>query len=156
VAHRQIAGLIVSEYSAEYSHWNAVKSLSQWLSDSGRAHTASIPASASSSPFGHCIGIPALYGVDTRLLTKKIRETGTVLGKIEFEGQPVAIEDPNQRNLVAEVSVREIRSYGEGNSPHILAYDCGMKNNIIRYFVYEQGVRLTGEQPLCAHFVASP
>ena len=89
--------------------------------------------------------MPALYGLDTRMLTKKIRETGTVLGKIEFEGQPVPILDPNTRNLVAEVSTKEIRHFGQGNSPHIIAFDCGMKNNIIRYFVYEQGVCLTGE-----------
>lgn len=117
-----VAGLIVAEYSADYSHWNAIKSLSQWLTEAG---------------------VPALYGIDTRMLTKKIRETGTVLGKIEFEGQPVPIVDPNLRNLVAEVSVKEIRSFGEKNSPHIIAFDCGMKNNIIRYLVYEQKVRVT-------------
>lgn len=117
-----VAGLIVADYSHEYSHWNAVKSLSQWLTESG---------------------IPALYGIDTRMLTKKIRETGTTLGKIEFDSQPVEIVDPNIRNLVAEVSTKEIRSFGLGNAPHIIAYDCGMKYNIIRYFIYEQKVRLT-------------
>eukprot|EP01031_Cornospumella_fuschlensis_P032901 gene32901-39787_t len=50
-----IAGLIVTDYSVEYSHWNATKSLSQWLTEAG---------------------VPALYGVDTRMLTKRIRETG--------------------------------------------------------------------------------
>ena len=119
----QISGLIVSEYSFEYSHWNAIKSLSQWLCEQG---------------------VPALYGIDTRRLTKIIRETGTVLGKIEFEHQGIPIVDPNTRNLVAEVSTRQVKTFGHNNSPHILAYDCGMKNNIIRYFVYEQKVKLTG------------
>ena len=54
-----ISGLIVTDYSADYSHWNAVKSLSQWLIEAG---------------------VPALMGVDTRRLTKRIRELGAVLG----------------------------------------------------------------------------
>ena len=57
-----IAGLVVSEYSWTHSHWAAKKSLSEWLTEAG---------------------IPAIYGVDTRMLTKKIRETGAMCGKIE-------------------------------------------------------------------------
>lgn len=57
-----IAGLVVSSYSWEHSHWAAQKSLSKWLSDNN---------------------IPAVYGVDTRALTKKIREFGALLGRIE-------------------------------------------------------------------------
>lgn len=56
-----ISGLIVSEYSWEHSHWNAQKSLSQWLRE---------------------YNIPAVYGVDTRALTKKLRERGSTLGRI--------------------------------------------------------------------------
>lgn len=47
------------------------------------------------------------------------------------------------RNLVAEVSTREVVVYGKGNSPKIIAYDCGMKYNIIRYFVEVHKVELT-------------
>ena len=57
-----IAGLIVSSYSWEHSHWAAQKSLSEWLCDNN---------------------IPAMYGVDTRALTKKLREHGSMLGRIE-------------------------------------------------------------------------
>ena len=57
-----IAGLVVSEYSWEHSHWAARKSLAEWLSKSG---------------------IPAVFGVDTRELTKKLREHGSILGRIE-------------------------------------------------------------------------
>lgn len=117
-----IAGLIVCDYSSEFSHWNAEKSLGQWLTDAG---------------------IPALFGIDTRRLTKRLRESGAVLGKIEFDGQPIAFDDPNTRNLVALVSTKVIRTFGEGQSPHIIAYDCGIKYNIIRQLVYEQGVCLT-------------
>ena len=52
-------------------------------------------------------------------------------------------EDPNTRNLVAEVSTKEVVVYGKGNSPKIIAYDCGMKFNIIRYLVDTHNVELT-------------
>lgn len=120
-----ITGLIVADYSAEYSHWNAVKSLGQWLTEAG---------------------IPAIYGVDTRRLAKRLRESGTILGKIEFDGEGMQINgfvDPNKVNLVAQVSIKEIRTFGAGRKPHIIAFDCGIKYNIIRYFVHEQEVCLT-------------
>lgn len=66
------------------------------------------------------------------MLTKKIRETGVMLGKIEFPGQHVEIEDPNLRNLVAEVSTKTPRVFNKGMTPRIVAVDCGIKNNIIR------------------------
>ncbi len=109
----QIAGLVVSEYCERYSHWNAVKSLGEWLA----AH-----------------GVPAIQGVDTRALTKRIREKGTMLGRLVCEGEDVPFEDPNARNLVSEASVREPIVYGSGG-PRVLAVDCGMKNNIIRCFL---------------------
>lgn len=118
-----VAGLIVTDYSVEYSHWNAWKSLSQWLISSG---------------------VPALFGIDTRRLTKRIREQGAVLGKITFPDQEIAgFENPNGVNLVAQVSTRRVTTYGDGNSPRIIAFDCGMKHNIVRYLVYREKVCLT-------------
>ncbi|KAF6719479.1 Carbamoyl-phosphate synthase [ammonia], mitochondrial [Oryzias melastigma] len=69
------------------------------------------------------------------MLTKIIRDKGTVLGKIEFEGQPVDISDPNQKNLVEEVSTKETRVFGKGNPVKVVAVDCGIKHNIIRLLV---------------------
>jgi carbamoyl-phosphate synthase small subunit len=106
----QISGLIISEYSFESSHWNASKSLDQWLKENR---------------------IPAIFGLDTRALTKKLREKGVMLGKIVSGNQDVAIEDPNQRNLVAEVSTDKVITYGHGKYKIVLV-DCGVKNNIIR------------------------
>lgn len=60
---------------------------------------------------------------------------GTILGKIEFSDQPIEFDDPNTRNLVAEVSTKEIRVFGEGNPHKIIAVDCGIKHHIIRSFV---------------------
>ncbi|XP_061648850.1 carbamoyl-phosphate synthase [ammonia], mitochondrial isoform X3 [Phyllopteryx taeniolatus] len=110
----QVSGLLVQNYSDEYSHWNSVKSLGQWLQEEK---------------------VPALFGIDTRKLTKTIRDKGTVLGKIEFDGQPVEIADPNQKNLIAEVSTKESKVFGRGNPVKVVAVDCGIKHNIIRLLV---------------------
>jgi carbamoyl-phosphate synthase large subunit/carbamoyl-phosphate synthase small subunit len=118
----QISALIVSNYSHVPSHYTSNRSLSAWL----REHN-----------------VPAISGLDTRALTKKIRERGALLGKVVFDKEAIKtlqFEDPNKRNLVAQVSRREPHTYGRGKLK-ILAVDCGMKNNIIRYFVYK-GVEL--------------
>lgn len=112
-----ISGLIVAGYSEEFSHWNAVKSLGQWLTENG---------------------IPALFGIDTRLLTKRLREAGTMLGKIEHEGYTIPFYDPNVSNLVSKVSTKSVHVYGKGREPTIIAYDCGMKLNILRHLLIEQ------------------
>uniref|UniRef100_A0A3B3XLN4 Carbamoyl-phosphate synthase [ammonia], mitochondrial n=1 Tax=Poecilia mexicana TaxID=48701 RepID=A0A3B3XLN4_9TELE len=113
-ANIQVSGLLVQDYSHEYSHWNSVKSLGQWLQEEQ---------------------VPALFGIDTRMLTKIIRDKGTVLAKIEFDGQPIEISDPNQKNLIAEVSTKEIKVFGKGNPIKVVAVDCGIKHNIIRLLV---------------------
>ncbi|NXP31318.1 CPSM synthase, partial [Leiothrix lutea] len=110
----KVSGLLVQDYSHEYSHWQATRSLGEWLQEEQ---------------------VPALYGIDTRLLSKLIRDKGTVLGKIEFEGQPVEFADPNKQNLIAEVSTKEVKIYGRGNPIKVVAVDCGLKHNIIRLLV---------------------
>jgi carbamoyl-phosphate synthase small subunit len=105
-----IAGLIISEYSFESSHWNAWNNLSNWLIDNK---------------------IPAMGGVDTRLITKRLRENGSMPGKIEFVNQKTDFADPNTTNLVAQVSTREVTTYGNGKHK-IALIDCGVKYNIIR------------------------
>lgn len=57
-----IAGLVCASYSGEeFSHYLATSSLGTWLEEEG---------------------IPAIYGVDTRALTKRIREEGSMLGRL--------------------------------------------------------------------------
>jgi len=121
-----IRGLIVSEYSEQYSHWKAKKSLADFL----KKHK-----------------IPALQAVDTRALTQKLREHGVMLGKIvpesiDFDAQ-MTFSDPNLTNLVAEVSCKEkqILSPKGRRKSTIVLYDCGAKHNIIRNFL-ERGVRV--------------
>lgn len=105
-----ISGLLVSDYSFEYSHWNASESLGEWLTK---------------------YNIPGVFGIDTRALTKRIREKGAMLGKIEPEGSQTDFYDPNKVNLVEEVSITEKKVYGNG-SCRIVLVDCGVKYNIIR------------------------
>ncbi|KAK7507745.1 hypothetical protein BaRGS_00000710 [Batillaria attramentaria] len=109
-----VAGLIVQDYCSQPSHWNSVKTLSEWLQEDQ---------------------IPALYGIDTRMITKMVRDQGTVLGKIEFDDQPIEFDDPNRRNLMAEISTKEVQWFGEGSGHRVLVVDCGVKHNMIRNLV---------------------
>jgi carbamoyl-phosphate synthase small subunit len=112
--HIHCRGLIVSNYSDEYSHWSAVKSLADWLKEEK---------------------IPAITGIDTRMLTRKLRDKGTMLGKIKInKNVAIDFEDPNKTNLVDEVSVKKPIEYSAGKKK-ILLVDCGTKNNIIRAFL---------------------
>lgn len=105
-----ISGLIVSDYSFEYSHWNASESLDEWLKRNN---------------------VPGIYGIDTRALTKRIREKGSMPGKLEPDGTEVEFCDPNKLNLVEKVSTRTKKVYGSGKY-RIILIDCGVKYNIIR------------------------
>lgn len=105
-----ITGLIVSDYSFEFSHWNAEKSLSDWLKE---------------------YEVPGIFGIDTRALTKILREKGSMLGKIEFEEEEIEFYDPNKENLVAIASCNKKEVYGNGEK-RVVLIDCGVKNNIIR------------------------
>lgn len=147
-----IAGLVIAQYSHDYSHYLADSSLSHWLKENN---------------------IPAIYAVDTRALTKKIRTKGVLLAKLLFpkslvgegakqEADPampwmaeysdVAWHDPNSRNLVAEVSVEGPIIYTpkdeslwvrgkNGKVLRVLAIDVGLKNNQIRCFL-KRGVEV--------------
>ncbi len=68
-------------------------------------------------------------------MTKGIREHGAILGRLEVDEKSVPQRDPNASNLVAEVSVRKTRVFGRGNPVCVVAFDCGMKYNIIRHLV---------------------
>ena len=103
--------IIVSDYSENYSHWNAVESLGEWLKKEK---------------------IAGITGIDTRALTKLLREKGSMKGKIVFENEnEIDFVDPNLINQVARVSCREVITYGNGKK-RVLLVDCGVKHNIIR------------------------
>ncbi|MBT6069387.1 glutamine-hydrolyzing carbamoyl-phosphate synthase small subunit [Candidatus Peregrinibacteria bacterium] len=108
-------GLIVSEYSKDFSHWEATRSLADWLKEHD---------------------IPAITGIDTRALTKKIREHGVMLGKIVFAETETddKFHDPNEDSLIPETSVTDPVHFPAGKK-HIAMVDTGIKNNIIRSFL---------------------
>ncbi len=111
----QVQALVISDYSFEYSHWNAKKSLSDWLKEEN---------------------IPAIYGVDTRKLTKTIREKGAMLGKIIIDNDDVPLYDPNTIDVVKEVTIKEPITYNDNKkNKKIVVIDCGIKNNIIRNLI---------------------
>ncbi|XP_060528701.1 CAD protein [Cylas formicarius] len=117
------AGLIVGEHCDNPSHWRNVKTLSKWMNEQN---------------------VPGIQGIDTRQLTKKIRESGTMLGRIIYSlpiPKELKIADPNLRNLVAEVSTKKPVTYNPNGFPRICAIDCGMKYNQIRCLV-NRGARV--------------
>lgn len=106
--------LIVSEYSDEYSHWNGQETLADWLKREK---------------------VVGLTSIDTRELAKTLREKGSMKGKILLEGgDDIDFVDHNERNLVAEVSPKEVQVYGNGGKKIVLV-DCGAKNNIVRKLI---------------------
>lgn len=106
-----VNGLIVSDYSDEYSHWNAKKSLGEWLKEND---------------------VPGIYDIDTRALTKHLREKGSMKGKIIYDNaNEIDFLDIENDNLVAKSSCTEIIEYGSGDKTVVLV-DCGVKHNIIR------------------------
>jgi carbamoyl-phosphate synthase/aspartate carbamoyltransferase len=123
-----IAGLVVQSYADDFSHFTAKKSLGDWLKEHG---------------------IPAIFGVDTRMLTKKIRNSGDIHCQLLPDGvKPLAFV--NQPNLVKLVSrkdkiVLQPKTFTltqDGKRINILAIDVGMKYNQIRCFL-NRGVILT-------------
>jgi len=109
--------LIVSDYSEQYSHWNACESLGQWLR---REH------------------VPGVTGIDTRALTKLLREQGVMMGRLVFgDGQDATQptlhdEDYGAVNWVARVSCHDVVRYNEGAGKRVVLVDCGVKANILR------------------------
>ena len=109
--HIHVRALVVSDYSEEYSHWNANRSLAQWLKEEK---------------------IVGIEGIDTRELTKILREYGSMPGKIVFEdGEDIEFEDPNLVNQVDIVSTKQVEHYGDGKKK-VCLIDMGVKQNIIR------------------------
>lgn len=105
----RIAGLIISDYSEIFSHYQAKQSLGSWLKKEK---------------------MPALFGIDTRILTQKLRQKGTMLGKIII-AREIDYYDPNEENILPNVSIKKPRKFGRGKWKIILI-DCGLKNNILR------------------------
>ena len=117
------SAIIVSDYSTEFSHWNACESLGDWLKREK---------------------VPGVTGIDTRQLTKVLREHGVMMGRLIFTDSPENPENPEYPektedygsvNWVARVSCKEVIRYNEGAGRKVVLVDCGVKNNIIRCLI---------------------
>lgn len=117
-----VSALIVSDYSPQYSHWKACESLAEWLK---REKT------------------PAITGIDTRELTKVLREHGVMMGKIVFDDEPDNVPEASYEgvNFVDMVSCKDIIRYNEGAGKKVVIVDCGLKANIIRSLI-KRGVEV--------------
>ena len=108
----QVSGLIVTDYSEEYSHWNAAETLDAWMKREG---------------------VPGITGVDTRAITKALRDGGVMGGQIIIgdAAEQAKGEDYDKVNYAAQVSCTEVTTYGEGAKKVVLV-DCGVKDSLIR------------------------
>ncbi|HZD85763.1 MAG TPA: glutamine-hydrolyzing carbamoyl-phosphate synthase small subunit, partial [Gemmatimonadaceae bacterium] len=118
----QVAGVVVRELSDTYSNWRATGGLGAWLAASQ---------------------IPIIQDVDTRRLTRHLRSVGVMRGVIGAGVEPdeasrAALEAcPSMEglDLASRVTTRESYSWGDPQSRHhIVAYDYGIKRNILRLF----------------------
>ncbi|KAJ3373456.1 Multifunctional pyrimidine synthesis protein CAD [Kappamyces sp. JEL0680] len=121
----QVSGIVVNDYAAKYSHWNAVESLGEWCKRSG---------------------IPAITGVDTRALVTLLREHGSKPGHLsigqEAMDQPIPHYVSDSSHWIENVSPKQIRVFNQGASLKIALVDCGAKQNIIRCLA-ERGAEVT-------------
>lgn len=111
----KILGLVVNRYEEKFSHHEAVRSLGQWLNQ---------------------CQVPAIFGVDTRRLTKRLREQGTMRGKLcPMEDNDSLGQDCHDLAAVVPlVSTPTIEKHsGNGKSgKKVLVVDCGVKHSIVR------------------------
>jgi carbamoyl-phosphate synthase small subunit len=118
----QVAGVVVRELSETYSNWRATGGLGAWLAASQ---------------------VPIIQDVDTRRLTRHLRSVGVMRGVIGAGVEPdeasrAALEAcPSMEglDLASRVSTRQRYSWGDPQAHHhIVAYDYGIKRNILRLF----------------------
>ncbi len=115
-----LKAVVTSETPEEFSHWDSDDSLPHWLRENK---------------------IPLLTGINTRRLTKVLREHGTMLGKIVADDDIDSFYDPDKENLLPQVSVPKPETYGKGKK-HIVLVDCGCKYGILKGAV-NAGLKVT-------------
>ena len=123
--HIHVKALIVADYSQQFSHWNAKESLASWLKREQ---------------------VPAITGIDTRRLTKLLREHGVMMGRIVLSADSRAdsvefasAQNYSSVNWVEQVSCKEVITYkpdiaavASSKLKTVVLVDCGVKANIIR------------------------
>ncbi len=123
----QVSGVVVRELARRASNWRATQDLGEWLGEHG---------------------IPVIAQVDTRRLTRHIRERGAMRGVIaegtapsrDLESRLAASPSMDGLDLASRATVEA--AYSEGEGPHVVACDFGMKRNIVEMLV-GRGFRVT-------------
>jgi carbamoyl-phosphate synthase small subunit len=126
-----VSGVIVREYCDEPSYWRSEGTFADYL----RRHN-----------------IPGIMGVDTRALTRHLREVGLLRGVLLPDRRGLGDEDlvarakqaplPSERNVVAETSIPRIETTGNPDGYHVVVLDCGHKRNIVRS-LERRGLKVT-------------
>ena len=125
--HPQVSGVVVRELSRRPSNWRSTMSLDDWLARAG---------------------VPVLEDVDTRRLTRHLRERGAMRGVIAEGREPAAeltarlLASPSMEGLDLASRAGSREPWSEGQGPNVVAYDYGMKRNIVRMLV-AAGCRVT-------------
>ena len=115
----QAEGFIIKELSPVVSNWRATGNLSDYLK---------------------AAGVIGIEGIDTRSLTRHIRQAGALKAILTTEdmseADAVALADRSPglvgRDLVAAVTCEEPYVYNMEGTYHVVAVDCGIKTNILR------------------------
>ncbi|MFX1357348.1 MAG: glutamine-hydrolyzing carbamoyl-phosphate synthase small subunit [Promethearchaeota archaeon] len=123
----KVSGFVVNECCKNPSHYESSKTLNEFLLEED---------------------IPGIEWIDTRAITKILREEGVQLGLLavlnpgdkpnieELKEKVKNIIDPNLRQLASEVSTNEVIIYKPPNPiGKLVVLDMGVKFNIIRNFV---------------------
>lgn len=121
-----IAGLVVREASDHPSNWRSTGTIDNYLREAN---------------------VPGISGIDTRALTRHIRAVGDTRAVLVRGASELSDEElvrraakaplPGERDVVGEVQGQEQLTFGDrdGNGPHIVVIDCGVKRNIVRSLV---------------------
>ncbi|MEP7228331.1 MAG: glutamine-hydrolyzing carbamoyl-phosphate synthase small subunit [Gemmatimonadales bacterium] len=123
----QVTGVVVRELSRHSSNWRSTQSLDEWLA---------------------AAGVPVLEGIDTRRLTRHLRERGAMRGVVAQGKEPTKeltaqlLASPSMEGLDLASRATVGQRHSEGAGPHVVAYDFGMKRNIVRMLV-QAGCRVT-------------
>jgi len=117
----QCAAVIVGDVAEKYSHYTAIESISAWC----KRHN-----------------VPGITGVDTRAITRLLRDQGTTLGRVAvgsdvFMPAPEAHEywNPSAENLVDQVSTKVPYQLNPNGSIKVAVLDFGLKANILRSLI---------------------
>ena len=122
----KVNGLIIHELCTGPSHWASAETLDEWLIEEN---------------------VPGIWGIDTRKLVKKLRVNGVMRGILEVcaEGEEPdlkkllkemkSVQDPNARDLVGEVTIKEPVYHGVSGNRRVVVIDCGVKYGILRSLV---------------------